>query len=65
MEAQYSIAKRADGWVISVDGAEILRCNRKSVALRIVRMAMGEREEAPTTIGPGTDAEYGLVAAFN
>ncbi len=39
MEIQYAIAKRDNGWVISVDGVEILTCGCRDVAIKTVKAA--------------------------
>jgi hypothetical protein len=39
MSSNYIISKCSGGWAISVDGAILLVCKRKQIALRIVREA--------------------------
>ncbi len=46
MGTQYTIVKRADGWVIAVDGREILTCNRRHVAVQIVQQIDRSTEDA-------------------
>ena len=35
----YSVGRRGDQWVVSVDGTELLCCKQRKVAIRVVRHA--------------------------
>jgi hypothetical protein len=38
--SHYSLTKRNDGWVIAIDGAELLVCARRKTAWRAIRDAI-------------------------
>ena len=57
MEAQVSIAKRSDGWVISVDGVEILTCSLRSVAIEIVKTVTAREPDIRDAVITPADAE--------
>jgi hypothetical protein len=40
MLSRYAIEKSGSGWIVSADGADVLVCKRKLVALRTVRDAL-------------------------
>ena len=41
MGSIYSMQKRADGWVISVDDVELMTCSRRTTAIQVIRQAVG------------------------
>jgi hypothetical protein len=49
----YSVEKRADGWVISAGGDEILTCSRRATAIRIIQQA--GLDLLTTDFGAGTN----------
>jgi hypothetical protein len=49
MSGHYVISKRSDGWVVAVDGAMLLVCERKKMAIRAVRDAARHVDPAPQT----------------
>lgn len=67
MGSQYTIARRADGWVIAVDGVEILTCNRRNVAVQIVQQADRWEDAGESSDGAdaANDAGAGRLAACN
>lgn len=40
MFSHFSLTKRSDGWLIAVDGADLLLCARRKAALRAIRDAI-------------------------
>ena len=48
MPGHYVISKHDEGWAITVDGALLLICERKKMAIRAVREAMRNASTADT-----------------
>lgn len=58
MLSRYSIAKSCDGWIVSADGERVLVCQRKTVALRIVRDAIASELSSAKDSGNHSAKDY-------
>ena len=61
MSSHYSISKRNNGWVITVDGSMLMICERKKAAIRAVMEATARSESkavrAVARRGPSPQSE--------